>query len=159
MGGPAARPGPVVLGARVLAAAAVGVGGWVHLDLWLQGYRDIPQIGPLFLLDAVASGLIALVLLATGRVLALAVGLVWQLGAIVALVVSTTVGLLGFHETGLGVQGYITASYAAEAVAGVLLVFAVIRTLAARPARSASRDRPGGRLRDRCLGRAGSRPP
>jgi len=28
--------------------------GYIHLHLWLEGYRHIPTNGPLFLLDAVA---------------------------------------------------------------------------------------------------------
>jgi len=39
---------------RGVTAAAVLLAGVVHLDLWAGGFREIPTIGPLFLLDAVA---------------------------------------------------------------------------------------------------------
>src|SRR5260370_8532410 len=37
--------------------------GYIHLHLWLEGYRQIPTDGPLFLLDAVAGLALAAVLL------------------------------------------------------------------------------------------------
>jgi hypothetical protein len=85
------------LGAALLAAMA-----WIHLDLWLDGYRAIPWIGPLFLADVVLAGLLALaVLLTPTRWLAwvaLLAGLL-ELGTLGALVLSLTVGLFGFVES------------------------------------------------------------
>jgi len=44
--------------------------GYIHLHLWLEGYRHIPTNGPLFLLDAVAGFILAAALLASPRPLA-----------------------------------------------------------------------------------------
>ena len=44
--------------------------GYIHLHLWLEGYRHIATNGPLFLLDAVAGFVLAAVLLAWPRPLA-----------------------------------------------------------------------------------------
>jgi hypothetical protein len=44
--------------------------GAVHLHLWLEGYRQIPTDGPLFLLDAVAGLALAALLLAWAAPLA-----------------------------------------------------------------------------------------
>ena len=41
--------------------------GWIHLDLWLAGYRTIDVIGPAFLLNAIAGFGLAVLLLVTPR--------------------------------------------------------------------------------------------
>jgi hypothetical protein len=86
-----------ILGAGLLAGMA-----WLHLDLWLAGYRSIDVIGPAFLLDVLAGSGLAVLLLVVPRVL---VGWVALLGALTAagtlagLLLSTTVGLFGFEES------------------------------------------------------------
>jgi hypothetical protein len=47
-----------------LAAALVGAGGYLHYCLYRNGYRAIPTIGTAFLLQVVASGLVAVALVA-----------------------------------------------------------------------------------------------
>ncbi|MBO1754135.1 hypothetical protein [Allobranchiibius sp. CTAmp26] len=87
---------------RVLGAAGLLGNGWVHYHLWDQGYRDIKTIGPLFLLDAIAAVVLALlVLVAPRRILPLAalVGFLMQVGTIAALVITTKRGLFGFTES------------------------------------------------------------
>lgn len=84
---------------RLLAAAMVLAGGLIHYDLWTGGYRAIPSIGPLFVVNMVASALVAAALLATGRPAVLLAGAAVSLGSLAALVASRTVGLLGFSET------------------------------------------------------------
>ena len=87
---------------RVLGAALLAAMGWIHLDLWLDGYRTIDVIGPAFLLNTLAGFGLAVLLLVTPRAL---VGWVALLGALTAagtvagLLLSTTVGLFGFVET------------------------------------------------------------
>ena len=44
---------------RIVAAALVLAGGVVHLKLWSDGYRDIPDVGPAFLANAIASAVVA----------------------------------------------------------------------------------------------------
>jgi hypothetical protein len=109
---------------RVVVAAAVVVTGVVHLKLWLDGYRDIPAVGPMFWLNAVAAGVIAVAVLVWRHWLPAlaAVGL----GAVTlaAFVVSTTpVGLFGVHERWAG-TAVITAavSEVVAVVAGAALL-------------------------------------
>ncbi len=59
---PAARP--LVLVLRLLGAVLLAAMAGIHLYLWAAGYRDIPTIGPLFLLNVVAGGVLCLAVLA-----------------------------------------------------------------------------------------------
>jgi hypothetical protein len=87
---------------RALGAAAAGTTAGIHLHLWLEGYRHLPTIGPLFLLNVVGGGLLAIALLATPRrwvaVTALAAA-GYEVATLVALLISTTGSLFGFTET------------------------------------------------------------
>jgi hypothetical protein len=84
-------------GVALLAAMA-----WIHLHLWLDGYRSIDVIGPAFLLNTLAGFGLAALLLVSPRSL---VGWVAVLGALTAagtlagLLLATTVGLFGFVES------------------------------------------------------------
>jgi len=84
--------------ARLLAAAMVLAGGAIHLNLWLGGYRGVPYIGPMFLVNVALSVFAAgALLISVARPVALASAAL-SAGSLVALVVSRTVGLLGFRE-------------------------------------------------------------
>ena len=83
---------------RIAAAVFVLAGGLVHLQLWLDGYRGIPYVGPSFLANALASALLALAVSARpGRAVA-AAGILLSAVTLAALVMSRTVGVLGFTE-------------------------------------------------------------
>lgn len=76
--------------------------GWIHLQLWLDGYREIPVVGILFLLNAIgAVALAAALLVAPGRLLSAAamVTALFTAGTLAGLVLSLTVGLFGVHES------------------------------------------------------------
>ena len=49
---------------RILTAVAVLVSAYVHLKLWLDGFRDLDKIGPAFMTNAVAGVVIAILLFA-----------------------------------------------------------------------------------------------
>lgn len=101
--GATTRPSTGVLwGLRLAGAALLAVMGWIHLDLWLQGYRDIHLIGPAFLLNALAGfGLAALLLVTPRRFVPWVAGLgvLTALGTLGGLLCSTFLGLFGFKET------------------------------------------------------------
>ncbi len=100
--------------------------GAIHLDLYLTGYRSIPTIGWLFLLQVIAAfGLAAAVLLSGSR-LAAAAGAGFALSTIGGYILSVWIGLFGFKEV----------RTTAGIVAGVIEVaaFAALATLAAAPA-------------------------
>ena len=92
----------LTMSVRVVGAALLVATGWIHLYLWLDGYRDIAWIGPLFLADAVLAGLTALAVLTVPvRWLpwtALLGGLL-EIGTLGGLLLSLTVGLFGFSES------------------------------------------------------------
>ena len=117
---------------RRLGAIAILAVGAVHLQQYLGGgYRSIPTIGPLFLLNAVSSGVIAIGLLApierilhrrraelmTGLLAGAGVAIAG--GSLVALFVSENGTLFGFSETGY--RTVIVLAIIAEALAVVLL--------------------------------------
>jgi hypothetical protein len=97
------RNGSAVLWAlRLVGAALLAVMGWIHLDLWLDGYRTIDVIGPAFLLNAIAGFGLAALLLVTPRALlpwVAVLGALTAAGTLAGLLLSTTVGLFGFVET------------------------------------------------------------
>ena len=87
---------------RILGAGLLALMGWIHLDLWLAGYRTIDVIGPAFLLNAIAGFGLAVLLVVTPRPLlpwAAAVGALTALGTACGLLLATTVGLFGFVES------------------------------------------------------------
>jgi hypothetical protein len=86
----------VAVGAVTIVASAV-----VHLYLWgkADGYRAVPTIGPLFLLQGVAGCLLGPVMLAFRRVITDAVGAAYLAMSLGALYLSINGGLFGFDET------------------------------------------------------------
>ena len=83
---------------RLLAAGLLFAGGAIHLQLWWDGYRGLPTIGPLFLLNVVASGAAVIALLLGRGRWPIVAGAAVATGSVAALVLSRTVGFLGFME-------------------------------------------------------------
>lgn len=116
---------------RRIGALAIVVTGAVHLQQYLGDYQAIPTIGPLFLLNAIGSGAVAVgLLLPVERWLAarrgeIAVGMLAlggvaiALGSLIALYISETSTLFGFSEGTLETVMWIAIG--AEAVAVALL--------------------------------------
>lgn len=82
----------------VLGAAMLVWSGVIHLHLWMAGYRSIPTIGWLFLLQAVAAFVLAAVLVASRRLVAAAAGALFLASTAVGLVWSVEWGLFGFQD-------------------------------------------------------------
>src|SRR5277367_6760214 len=130
----AGRPAPgwpaVIL--RVAGSGLLIATAAIHLDLYLTGYRTIPTIGWLFLLQVIAAFGLGLAVLAipsrlvlAGR-LAAAAGAGFALATLGGYLLSVWVGLFGFTEV----------RTTAGVVAGVVEVaaFAVLAALALAPA-------------------------
>ncbi len=106
---------------RLVAAAAVAYGAYVHFHLWdAYSYRHTP-VGDLFIANVVAS-FIAIVLLGVRRWWAPALIVAVSLGSLAAFAISHTVGLptpsgVTFDESGLQPHGF-----AIGGVSGVLLM-------------------------------------
>ena len=119
---------------RVAGAGLLIAAGAIHLDLYLTGYRTIPTIGWLFLLQVIAAFGLGLAVLATGGRpviagrLAAAAGAGFALATLGGYLLSVWAGLFGFHEV----------RTTAGVVAGVIEVaaFAVLAALALAPARA-----------------------
>lgn len=112
---------------RLLAAGLVLAGGLIHYDLWMDGYRSIPSIGPLFMTNLVASVLVAVALLVSGRPAVVAAGAALSIGSLGALVASRTVGFLGFTESWTDQSVQIIA-----AEIGAMVTLAMVATVRSR---------------------------
>jgi len=82
----------------IAGAALLVASGAIHLDLYLTGYRTIPTIGPLFLLQVIAAFALAAAILVTGSWLAEAAGAGFALSTLGGYLLSLWVGLFGFTE-------------------------------------------------------------
>ncbi len=109
-----------VTGAGLLIATAA-----IHLDLYLTGYRTIPTIGWLFLLQIIAGFALGGLVLATRSRLVAALGAGFALSTLGGYLLTVQFGLFGFREV----------RTTAGIVAGIIevLAFAVLAYLAATP--------------------------
>jgi predicted lipoprotein with Yx(FWY)xxD motif len=82
----------------IAGAALLVASGAIHLDLYLTGYRTIPTIGPLFLLQIIAAFVLAAAILVTGHWLAAAAGAGFAVSTLGGYLLSLWVGLFGFTE-------------------------------------------------------------
>jgi predicted lipoprotein with Yx(FWY)xxD motif len=89
-------PGRSWLG--IIGAALLVASGAIHLDLYLTGYRSIPTIGPLFLLQVIAAFVLAVAIPVTGSALVAAAGALFALSVLGGYLLSLWVGLFGFTE-------------------------------------------------------------
>ena len=115
---------------QVAIGVSVAVSGVVHAYLYANGYRDIPTVGPAFLLQGSVFCALAVLILVGGPAwlqLAAAAG---AAGSLVAFALSRTVGLFGFVETGWEPSPYAALSVVVEALTMVLVGARVITWLA-----------------------------
>ena len=115
-------------GAALLAAT-----GAIHLDLYLTGYRSIPTIGWLFLLQVITAFGLAAAVLATGSRLVAAAGAGFALATLGGYLLSVWVGLFGFKEIRT------TAGIAAGVIE--VAAFAALAALAVTPTATAQQSR------------------
>ena len=136
--GPQRRPGRpdqiITAGLRVAGAGLLIAAAAIHLDLYVTGYRSIPVIGGLFLLQIIVGFLVAAVVLVTGSRVAAAAGAVFALATLGGYLLSIWAELFGFKEV----------RTTAGIVAGVVEVaaFAALAALAVRPRPAGQPSRP-----------------
>jgi hypothetical protein len=127
--GPASLTSPAARWAlTLLAVAGAGLLVWsgvLHLQLWSEGYRSISVIGPLFLVQGIASIALAAVLAVFRRLVLLAAGAALAAGTAAGLLLSASVGLFGYTES-LAVPGAVTSLVVEFTGAAVLAVAAVV---------------------------------
>jgi predicted lipoprotein with Yx(FWY)xxD motif len=113
------------LALRLAGAALLFATGAIHLDLYATGYRTIPTIGWLFLLQVIAAFVLGAGVAVLGGRLVAAAGALFSLSTLGGYLLSIWVGLFGFKEvrTTSGI------------VAGVIEVaaFAVLAAMALTP--------------------------
>ncbi|MFE7240087.1 hypothetical protein [Streptomyces sp. NPDC057582] len=121
---------------RSATAATLAASGYIHAQLYVDGYRFIHIIGPLFLLQASASfALAALLLIGTSPLLLRTAAAGVALGALGGFTASRTVGVFGFTEHGLQPEPQAVLSLLAET--GTLLLLAIWRVTVTRQHRAA----------------------
>jgi hypothetical protein len=85
--------------AMIIGAALVAGASAIHLHLWATGYRAIPTIGPLFLVQGIVGAILAVVLAATRRLFAVVAAAGFMVATIGGLLLSVYVGLFGFMDS------------------------------------------------------------
>ncbi len=83
---------------RIAGAVLLAVSASIHLDLYLTGYRSIPTIGWLFLLQVIVGFGLAAAALVTRSWLAAAASAVFALSTLSAYLLAVWIGLFGFKE-------------------------------------------------------------
>src|SRR2546430_4236465 len=144
---PASGRGTVIL--RVAGSGLLIATAAIHLDLYLTGYRTIPVIGWLFLLQVIAAFGVGLAVLAipsrlvTPSRLAAAAGAGFALATLGGYLLSVWTGLFGFTEvrTGAGIAAGLV-EVAAFVVLAALALAPAPATAAAAPARFPTRIPP-----------------
>jgi hypothetical protein len=84
-----------LLSLRLACVGLLSALGWVHLHLWQIGYRHIPTIGPLLLVAAMGSVIIAVALLVWPSRFVALLGFATVGGILAGLIVSINVGRFG----------------------------------------------------------------
>jgi predicted lipoprotein with Yx(FWY)xxD motif len=161
------EPGSPTLDWRRGALLVAGSGllfatGAMHLDLYLTGYRTIPTIGWLFLLQIITAFALALAVLVLGvlrapgsRLVALA-GALFALAVLGGYILSVWIGLFGFKEvrTTAGIVSGIIDVAAFAALAGYALMPAPARDSGQAEERAFAKI-PAATLRAAGIGAAG----
>jgi predicted lipoprotein with Yx(FWY)xxD motif len=83
---------------RIAGALLLAVSASIHLDLYLTGYRSIPTIGWLFLLQVIVGYVLAVAALVTRSWVAAAASAVFALTTLSAYLLAVWIGLFGFKE-------------------------------------------------------------
>jgi hypothetical protein len=127
----------VNLALRMAISATVAVSGVIHAYLYIHGYRDIPTVGPAFLVQGSVFCALAVLILAGGPAWLQLVAAIGAAGSLGAFALSRTVGLFGFIET-----GWQPAPYAVITVIAEVLTLLLVGTTALRQRPRASKDLP-----------------
>jgi hypothetical protein len=123
------------LALRIAIGASLAASGVIHAYLYIHGYRDIPTVGPAFLVQGSVFCALAVLILAGGPGWLQLVAVIGAAGSLVAFALSRTVGLFGFSET-----GWQPAPYAAITVVAEVLTLLLVGTAALRLRPRASKD-------------------
>ena len=121
----------------VLGTATFVLGGllliWsasIHFHLWgeTDGYRSIPTIGWLFLLQSIAGAVIGVGLIAVRRLWAALIGAGFALSTLAGFLVSVAHGLFGFKDSWMA--PFAQEAFGVELAAAAVLIGAAVLCLA-----------------------------
>jgi hypothetical protein len=115
----------VAVGALVAAAILMICSGLIHVHLWGIAYRHVATLGPLFLVQAVAATMLAVVLVVTRVVVVALACVALMVGTMVGFVLAVSVGIFGFTLQ-------IVTAWAYEALGAELLSTVLLGVLVAR---------------------------
>jgi hypothetical protein len=122
----ASAPARIVVTLLIAGGAACTVySGYIHLYLWGREpfpYRDIPTIGPLFLVQGIVAIIIGLLVIMSRRLGAVLVGAGLLVVSVAALVIDVEVGMFGFKDS--WAVPYVKTTLYEEIVGAVLLLIA-----------------------------------
>ena len=137
LGAPVAgrRNDVVALGAVVAAAILMICSGLVHIHLWDIAYRHVATLGPLFVVQAIAALVMAVVLVVARVVVVALACIALMLGTVVGFILADTVGIFGF--TLPAVTGWAYEALIAELLSAVVLAVLVVRSWRAASSGSA----------------------
>lgn len=134
---------------RATSAVTLAASGYIHAQLYIDGYRYIHVVGAMFLLQAAASFALAAILLTAvvlrPSMLIDVVAAGTTIGALAGFVASRTVGVFGFTEHGLQPAPQALTSILVEIATLALLAVVALRAMGRRVNRGtdgAARDAP-----------------
>lgn len=126
---------PDLIVGRLAGTGLLAWMGWIHLHLWSSGFKHLPSIGNLFLLNFIGGVALAVLLLAIRPRFVWLVstgGCVMAVGTLGSLAVSINIGLFGFKD--FYNAPFVHLSIWVECAAVVVLAVSAIRAFFLRPA-------------------------
>ncbi|MGW2248802.1 DUF6529 family protein [Kitasatospora sp. NPDC001660] len=132
------------LALRLVLAATLAASGYIHAQLYIDGYRFVHIIGPLFLLQASTAFAVAALLLLGAPLFLRIAGAVIAVCTLVGFVASRTTGLFGFSEDGLQPAPQAVLSLIAEVLTLLIVVAWQPALAAAARSRAAAAERVEG---------------
>ncbi|MDA8039299.1 MAG: hypothetical protein M0Z69_09100 [Actinomycetota bacterium] len=84
----------LAVGACLVAGSAA-----IHLHLWAAGYRTVPTIGPLFLVQGASGIVLGVLMVVFRRAIAALAGAGFLAATAGGFLISVSRGLFGFHDT------------------------------------------------------------
>jgi hypothetical protein len=128
----------------ILGGALLIWSAFIHFHLWSEtdGYRTIPTIGPLFLLQSIAGLLIGIGVVAIRRVWAALIGLGFVISTLAGFLLSVAVGLFGFKDSWLA--PFAKEAFTVELLAVVVLIAAAALCLVGSVPRARAGTTPAG---------------
>jgi hypothetical protein len=113
---------------RAVGALLLLANGAVHLQRYDERYQHVENISKLFIVDMILAGLLAVYVLFVGSSWSLGIGILFQVGTIVALLYAHSEPFFDFTEPEL--QGWPAAAIAVELAGAFVLGLALFTSRA-----------------------------